>query len=152
MVFFLQVDAPSVINEAVSNPESLSPKVLLIALLSYLVCAVIQYYVSVLLKRRDMRNDRQMKIADLTVEKEIELFKKLDHLRTFQKDENQQLLSELENIRELLGQNRLMYRKELSTIADEFTDYFSIVCTDYSKRDLKKELKLLDKYRNQFYS
>ena len=83
--------------------------------------------------------------------KEIELFKMLDHLRTFQKNENHELLNELERIRELLNQNRLMYRKDLYLIAYEITDYFSIICTDYSKRDVKKENKMLDRYRDQFY-
>ncbi len=93
-----------------------------------------------------------MKIADITIQKEIELFSKLDHLRTFQKGEGQEMLNELENIRGLLSQNRLMYRKGLSKVADEITDYFSVLCTDFSKKDIKKEVSLLNKYRDQFYT
>lgn len=152
MIFYLlQIDSPTVLSEAVSETGASFPMVF-IALISYLVCAIIQYVLSVLLKQRDVKNDRQIKIADLTLKKEIELFTKLDHLRTFQKEENHALLSEIESIQELLSQNRLMYRKDLYNIADEITDYFAILCKDYSKKDLKKEIKLLDKYRDRFYS
>ena len=151
MLFLLQAEVPSLINETVLNSDTFSVKTVLIALVSYVVCASIQYFLSLLLKKRDVRNERQMKIADLTLQKELELFEKLDHLRTFQKEENHQLLDEIVGIKDLLAHNRLMYRKQLYKTADETIDYFSKLCTDYSKRDPNKELKLLDKYRDQFY-
>lgn len=152
MYFILQVESPSLVGEVVSNSGSLSWRIVLFSLLSYLICAGIQYVLSLLLKKRDVRNNRQMKITDITIEKEMELFSKLDHLRTFQKGEGLKMLNELECIRELLGHNQLMYRKGLSKIADELTDYFSVLCTDFSKRDMKKEINLFNKYRDQFYS
>ena len=102
MFFFLQVEAPSILNEAASGSVTDSLGTIIIAFISYLVCALIQYFLSLLLKKRDVRNDRQMKITDMTLEKEMELFNKLDHLRTFQKGENHQILDEIVVIKVLL--------------------------------------------------
>lgn len=139
------------IAEIVQDKSSNAKEFVIISVVTYLICALIQYVLNLFLKKKDISNDRSMKIADLSIEKEIELYRKLEHLRTYQKGEGQALLSDLEFIRELLNSNRLLYKKRIYSIADKYADYFSTVCTDYSRRDINKELRLLEEYRNLFY-
>lgn len=149
-ICILQSD-PDVLNRVLSEESNGNFSVIAFSIITYLVCALIQYILNLLLKKKDVSNDRNMKIADLSIKEEIDLYRKLDHLRIYQKGENQELLTELERIRELLNSNRLLYRKKVYKIAESYVDYFSSVCTDYTKRDAKLEIEKLEAFRDWFY-
>lgn len=133
------------------NQPLLNGRIIVISILVYLIAMLVQHWLNVRLKKKDMGFDRKMKIADLCIKEEIELFKRLDKLRYFQKEDKHRMLDEIEDINSYLNANRILIDRNVIVIAREILDYFSKVCVDFSTRDLRKEGNLFEKYKEKFY-
>lgn len=134
-----------------NNDLLLNGRIIVISVLVYVISMLIQHWLNVRLKKKDLGFDRKMKIADLCIKEEIELFKKLDKLRYFQSGEKHNMLDEIESVNNYLNANRILVDREVIDIAREILDYFTKVCVDFSTRDVKKEGNLFDKYKEKFY-
>ena len=125
-------------------------QVIAFAIITYLVCMFLQYWLSLLVKNKDVSNDRKMKIADLSISAGVELFQGLDHLRSFQKTEVDQMLDQIQSLYLLLNSNKVLFSKSLYTKADMILSYFSDLCADYTKKDIKREMSLFEDYIKAF--
>lgn len=133
------------------NVSDLNWRIIIISLLVYLISMLIQHLLNLNLKKKDIKYNRQMKITDICLAEEIELYKRIDQLRVFQKEDKHKMLDEIEVINNYLNTNRILIRKDIYKNAQELIDYFTKVCGDFSKRDIKLEAELLNKYKNSFY-
>ena len=137
------------ISEAVSKNLTVG-QVVIISICTYLLGALVQYFVSVFLKKVDVKNDRKMKIAELQISKEISTYKSLVLLRGYQKGESSRLLSDIETLNVTLNNDKLLYSRKFHRASEDVIEYFSLVCGDFTKKDIHKETKLFDALYNTF--
>ena len=131
------------ITESVSNGLTVA-QVILISLGTYFLGLFAQYAVSLLLKRADVKNDRKMKIAELSIANEVNTYKLLIQLRGYQNGDSALLLSAIENLNIILNNDKLLFSSKFHKAAEDIVEYFSVVCGDFTKKDIQKEKKLFD--------
>lgn len=153
IVFFLQSE-PAVIDAVTSHfSEGLTTiQVVIISFITYVIGVFVQYGVSWLLRRTDVKNDRKMKIAEISIAKEISIFKSLVELRGFQKNESAELLDSIQTLQIQLNNDRILFSTHFYKAAQEIVEYFSIVAGDYTRKDVKKESSLFDSLYDSFHN
>ena len=137
------------ISEAVSKGLTVE-QVVLVSIGTYLLGVLAQYFVSLLLKKADVHNDRRMKITELAIQCELSTYHSLVKLRGFQRGDASQMLSMIETLNVELSDNKLLYSKKYHKEAIDIVEYFSVVCGDFTKKDVNREKKLFDALYNSF--
>lgn len=125
-------------------------QVVFISIVTYLLGVLAQFLVSLLLKKADVHNDRRMKITELAIKCEVSTYQSLVKLRWFQRGDASQMLSMIEKLNIELSDNKLLFSKKYHKAATEIVDYFSVVCGDFTKKDVKREKRLFDVLYNSF--
>ena len=153
IVHYLQSE-PSVI-EAVANDVSKglsTSQIVFISLLTYFLGAFVQYVVSWLLRKTDVKNDRKMKITDISIKEEVEVYRLLIDLRGFQKHESANLLCSIQTIQMRLSNDKILFSKSFYNAAQGIVEYFSIVAGDFTRKDVSKETSLFDVLYKSFHN
>lgn len=139
------------ISDAVSNGLSFW-EIVFISLGTYFLGVVAQYGVSLLLKKADLHNNRRMKITEEAIKHELDTYRSLVKLRGFQRGDSSEMLSAIEALNISLSDNKLLFSKKYHKAATDIVEYFSVVCGDFIKKDVKKEKKLFEAIYNSFYN
>lgn len=151
-VYYLQ-SAPAVL-ETVTNhmSEGLSTiHIVIISFITYVVGAIVQYWVSWFLRKTDVKNDRKMKIADISIAQEVDIYKALVKLRGYQKYESKDLLVSIQDLQIQLSNDKILFSKQFYQVAQDLVDYFAIVAGDFTRKDINKEKSLFDALYDSFH-
>lgn len=140
----------SQIQESNQSVDSSLGCVLLILLLVDLFVGIVNFISQIIIKKMEVRVTRRNAINTnaLSVEKEL-----YDRLLSLCKvlSPTPDLLDMVSGVVEYKDSNKLIIRDNLLKIATELTDYFSIVVADFKRKDIKKENKLMAKYKKKYH-
>lgn len=153
-LFHVLQSEPAVI-EAIANDISKglsTSQIVFFSLLTYFLGALVQYVVSWLLHKSDLKNDRKMKIAEISITEEVAIYRLLIGLRGFQKHESMDLLNSIQSAQLRLSNDRILFPEKFYRAAQEVLDYFSIVAGDYTRKDVSKEVSLFDVLYKSFHN
>ncbi len=133
----------------------------LILLLIVVVVTIIGFVANVLLqlflKNRDVKNIIKTKRAEKTIVAFHEVFSQMEEissfLLTYVPDKHEVMISlstKIRNLRRLGRISRLSLSKGSLMVVDEFADYCSVVLSDLRKRDVRKEDKLIERFKKEY--
>ena len=136
-----------------SNNSSLSnySKWILVIVLINLLLIIVKFFLDRSNGKKENEHYRTRKIMELSIEKEAELFEKLEKMSLFTKGEEHALLNNISDTECLMSKNRIFYSKKLYHHSITILDYYKRINSDLSKKDLKKEEKLFDEYHKMYY-
>lgn len=126
-------------------------QVIVISLITYFVGYLLQLGLSLLLKKVEIQNDRKKRIAELAITKEVEIYQSLIKLKGYQKGEAIELLDTLETLNLSINLERILLSKRYISSVEEILEYFSVICADFSKKDIKREQVLFDSLYKSFH-
>lgn len=154
--FILQAQVPletveTLMNTYASDGKSSLVIYILIIVIVNFILNIVTFFMQKKLKDKEVEVDRRCLINKQSVEIESYLYGELQKFSSFQKNESHELLDAIVNLQTYIEGNHLYIRKKLLRICTEMVDYYSVVCTDFKRKDPSKELKLLEKYKKTFY-
>ena len=124
----------------------------LIVFLSINIVALIaKYFFDKALKKHDIKISKKIAITEISIKTEAELFIKLENLKNFQKGESHKMLDSIIEIEEYLTASQLFICKKISSLTNDYLDYFKKVATNYKEKDIKKEKEFSKKFSKQYY-
>ena len=102
------------------------------------------------LKEFEVTIDRKKLINHQSIEIETKIFKEINGLSLVDSKQSHVLLGKVLGLQTYINENKLFVRRKLMRLTNDIIDYYSLVCTDFRKKDYSKETKLLDKYKKIF--
>lgn len=135
--------------EAENNISSLLNTLIILIVLN-LVVEIFKFFITIYFSKREKKNKRQLLIEEKRIKVSETLFRKLDSLSLYDKNQNEELLSDLKEINLYISQNKLYLSKKLENHSTKILDYFKNVLTDYRQKSIEKESQLLQKYCDEF--
>ena len=114
-----------------------------IGVLINILMTCLNSYFQLRLKKHDSVIDRQRLINNKRIDIESTIYKKLSALSYYQKNETHAMLDAIEELQTYVND-------KLNSIYTYIIDYFSGVCTDFRKKDLKRETRMLKKFKRVF--
>ena len=151
-VNYLQSE-PIILNTVADHMSSglSTVQIVIISFITYVVGAFVQYLVSWFLRKTDVKNDRKMKIAEISIAQEVDIYKALVKLRGYQKYESKDLLASIQQLQIQLSNDKILFSKQFYKVAQDLVDYFAIIAGDYTRKDVNKELSLFDALYDSFH-
>lgn len=134
--------------ESIDNSGNSLWAVLLFTLILNVICLVFQHLAAVRMSKIDVRNERKKEILKQRLDKEQELFLKIESLRNFQANQQHELLDSMEEVNRMLRTNKLLYSSSILNLAEEVLDYYKNVVVDFSYKKFETE----DDFMNRFYN
>ena len=141
----------SVTNEANNSSWSGSSIWILVIVLMNLLLIIVKFFLDRSNGKKENEHYRTRKVMELSIEKEAELFEKLEKMSLFAKGEEHALLGNISDVECLMSKNRIFYSKKLYHHSITILDYYKRINSDLTKKDLKKEEKLFDEYHKLYY-
>lgn len=134
------------------NPEGKSSVVIWIFAILLLNCLlnIGTFIMQRKLKDREVEIDRKCLTNKISVEVESHIYKEINKLSSYQRDEEHQLLDAILELQTYIETNHLYIRKKLTSICEEIVDYYTSICADFKKKNPSKEMKLREKYKKAF--
>lgn len=111
---------------------------------------LIRFGISLYFSKKDKDNKRQLLIEEKRIKVLETLFKKLDTITIYDKNDEEKMLLDLKEINLYITQNKLYIPKKLQKISTEILDYFKNVLTDFRQKSIEKETELFNNYCNEF--
>ena len=124
---------------------------LLIVLLTNIVVTIIKYYLDRQHARQAALLQRRKLIFEQSINIEKEIFKKVDSLSDYTREECPQLIQSVNSIRDELNESRLFFDDKVYESIDGILNYFTEIAGDFRKKNLRKEIKLKKKYIEAFH-
>lgn len=95
--------------------------------------------------------ERKKLIFENAINIEHELFMNVDDMALFDKTQTTELAQSISETRDKLYSNRLYIEKKIFDAFDQALDYYSLISSNYRKKDPKKESKLTDNIIKAFH-
>ena len=124
---------------------------LLIVLLANIMVTIIKYLLDRQHARQAALLQRRKLIFEQSINIEKEIFKKVDALSDYTREECPQLIQSVNSIRDELNESRLFFDDKVYESIDGILNYFTEIAGDFRKKDLGKEIKLKKKYIEAFH-
>ena len=145
------MNSDSVSNEVSNSSWTGSSIWILVIVLINLLLIIVKFFLDRSNGKKENEHYRTRKITELSIEKEAELFEKLEKISLFTKGEEHTLLDNISNVECLMSKNRIFYSKKIYHHSITILDYYKRINSDITKKDLKKEEKLFDEYHKLYY-
>ncbi len=155
--FILQIgttEASEAIAAIIDGTEAWkqSVVVIVVVIVANIVLALIQWFIALGIKNKDVAINRQNKITDMGITIEAKIYQRMGELNNYVKGEDVQMQQKITEFTTFKNENSLYVRKELKQIADYMADYYAILLQDWRRKDMKMEDKKMKEYRNKFYA
>ena len=124
---------------------------LLILLLVNIFMTLLKFYLDYRHSKQHFLLERKKLIFENAIKIEHEIFMKIDDLADFDKTERDALTSKIVEARECLNANRLYIETKLYDAFDKALDYYTLISSNFRKKDPKKETKLTEKIIKAFH-
>lgn len=95
--------------------------------------------------------ERKKLIFEKAISIEHEIFMMVDDLALFDKNQTAELATSTSEARDKLCSNRLYIEKKVFDAFDKALDYYSLISSNFRKKDPKKEAKLTDNIIKAFH-
>lgn len=141
------------INEAAGSVIPISDKItpLLWLLVANIVIVLIKFVFDIAVKNQDVNIHRKGLINEFILKTEKKLFYDIEKLSRFDGEQVEDLLIEILKIEKYSRVNRIFIRRPINNTTIKLLDYYKEVSSNYSKKDIRKEAKLMDEYSSKFY-
>lgn len=142
----------SLTNDALKSNGEINGLIitLIILVCINIIIEIIRFGVSLYLSKKDKDNKRQLLIEEKRIKVLETLFKKLDAISLYDKNQEEKMLTDLKEINIFVTQNKLYIPKNLQSTANEILDYFKNVLTDFRQKSIEKETELFKKFCYEF--
>ena len=143
----------SLIEQLNDKVESLEQILILLLFLmvANIATAIIKYVADRKLKGVDLRNIRQNLIIEREIKVQENIYKLLESITLFDpREETDEMLSKIIKTERYINSNNLFISKKINKCVDEILDYLKSILTDYRKKDISKETKLLNEFINTY--
>jgi len=134
-----------------SSGWSNSAIIILIGVAVNTVLMIIKFFLDRSNGRKEIQYYRTKQITNLSIEKEANLYLKLMHLSLYTKGEEHEMLDYIIDIESQMSSNRIFYSKKIYEKAVCIIDYYKSINSNLTKKDIRKEEKLLNEYHNLYY-
>lgn len=124
---------------------------LFIVLLANIAVTIIKYYLDRQHARQAALLQRRKLIFEQSINIEKEIFKKVDALSDYTREECTQLIQSVNSIRDELNESRLFFDDKVYESIDGILNYFTEIAGDFRKKDIGKEIMLKKKYIEAFH-
>ena len=124
---------------------------LLIVLIANIAVIVIKFFLDREHTKHEAILQKRKLIFEQSITIEKNIYKKVDALSDFSRNECSKIIEEVNNIREELNESRLFFDAKVYKAIDDLLNYFTEISGDYRKKDLKKEIQLKNKYIVAFH-
>lgn len=146
--------AEAVISSQTNAAEVTSPTIIywLIAInISItIITSIINFFLQKGIKKQEIINDRKKIISNKAIEVESYIYETISALSSFQYGENHKMLDAIDQLQTYVNNNQLYIRNKPFKVYLDMFDYYSVVCSDFRRKDPVKERHLLEKYKKAF--
>lgn len=142
----------SMIKDAIkdSSGDDTILLILLILISVNIVVEIIRLICGIIINNKETKSKRKLLIEEKRIKILEQLFKSLDSLSLYDRDENQELLIKIKEINTYIRNNKLYISKKYQRLSNDILDYFKNVMIDYRCKSIEKETKLFEKFCNAF--
>lgn len=125
--------------------------VLLIALIANIAIMVIKFFLDRAHAKQEAILQRRKLIFEQSISIEKDIYKRVDALSDYQRDECSRIIEDVNNIRDELNESRLFIEPGVYKAIDNLLNYFTEISGDYRKKNMEKEVLLKNKYIEAFH-
>lgn len=125
--------------------------VILIALLANIAITVIKFFLDKEHSKQEAKLQRRKLIFEQSLIIEKDIFKKVDALSDYTRNDCPRIIEDVNNIRDQLNENRLFFEYEVYKSIDDILNYFAEISGDFRKKNVNKEILLKKKYIEAFH-
>jgi hypothetical protein len=151
MVITLQI-TQDIYNKIIENLDFLKPILiyLSIAVSVNIIVELFKILGNLFISKKELRSKKILLREEIRIKIMAKLFEDLNKLSLYDKNDSDQMLLDMKEINLYIRSNQIYLTTKIQDISREIIDYFNSVLTDYSKKDIKKEIKLFEKYNRAF--
>lgn len=147
----IMIDASVPMEDVVKEVSPNTIWWLLILLGVNILLMVLKFILDVFRDKRETHSYKIKRISESVIKVEGEIYKKLQELATFQKDDCHKMLDKIIELDNYMEANSLYISKKYRDEAVKTLDYFKRVVTDFGEKDNKKEGRYFHGLSNIFY-
>lgn len=123
---------------------------LLILLGVNIVMTLIKFWLDYKHSKQHFLLERSKLIFEKAIEVEHQIFMMIDDMADFDRNQGNELTAKIVEARECMNANRLYIDEKLYSSFDEALDYYSLLSSNFRRKDPKKEMKLTKKIIKAF--
>lgn len=123
----------------------------LVALVSNIIAMVVKFFLDRAHTKQEAMLQRRKMIFEQSLNIEKDIFKKVDTLSDYTKDDCSKIIKDVNDIRDELNESRLFFDEKVYKSIDDLLNYFTEISGDYRRKDVKKEIQLKKKYIEAFH-
>lgn len=143
----------STLKELISNSIN-DYKTLLYTLIGLiivnLIFEILKFCSSIFLSNKEKSNSKQLLLDERRIDIQEKLYKSLHRLKLYDKRQTDDMLIDINDISSFTSKNKLFISKELLLITNQILDYFKGLLLNYNEKNIETEIKLFDKYFDEF--
>lgn len=145
----LQITNEGPLSEIAKNSKDTSTfyVTLFIILGVNIVVGIINLFTQIYLKKQDKRIHKINILEAKRLEILESIYNKLDHLTYYDQSQLAELLTEINAVTRFINAKRIYVTQEILDICTNYLDYFKIVVSNYSSKNIQTE----SNYLNEFY-
>ena len=125
--------------------------VILIALLANIIITVVKYFLDRSQTKQEALLQRRKIIFEQSLIIQKNIFKKVDSLSDYTKNDCSRIIEDVNNIREELNESRLFLDQKVYKAIDDILNYFAEISGNFRKKNVNKEIQLKKKYIEAFH-
>lgn len=139
-------------TELAEGVEALIPIVtfLIIILIVNIIVEVIKIFGNLFVSKNELNSQKFLLREKIRIKVLEKLFQNLNALTLYDKSESTRMLEEIKGINQYIRSNQIYIPSKILNICYETIDYFNGVLTDYTKKDINKEVEFLQKFNKEF--
>lgn len=140
------------INELLKQLEenkTLQTTVIILVIINILI-EIAKFLSNIYLTNKTNSASRKLLLEERKINILETLFKKLNGLSLYDRDESELLLKEIKETNNFIYENKIYIPNSFQKISQTTLDYFTQVLTDYRSKSIEKENKLYNKFCDEF--
>jgi hypothetical protein len=123
----------------------------IVALVSNIVVIIVKFLAERAHIKQEAVLQRRRMIFEQSLNIEKNIFKKVDTLSDFSRDECSKIIEAVNEIRDEINESRLFFDDNVYKAIDDILNYFTEISGDFRKKNVNKEIKLKKKYITAFH-
>ena len=139
-------------NKLIDNLDYLKPILiyLSIAVSVNVIVEIVKIIGNFFISKKDLKSKKFLLREEFRIKIMAKLFEDLNKLSLYDRNDSEAMLNDIKEINKYIRSNQIYINQKVQNISREIIDYFNGVLTDYSRKDIKKELKLFGKFNSAF--
>ena len=122
-----------------------------VALVSNIAVIITKYFLDRAHTKQEAKLQRRRMIFEQSLNIEKIIFKKVDTLSDYTRNECSKIIEDVIDIRDEVNENRLFFDDKVYKAIDNILNYFTEISGDFRKKDVNKEIQLKKKYIEAFH-